>query len=122
MLRKILPVIFLLTLILSGCEKVDPVKKWTVQYRVYKKTNEAISYRATYRVQSGATKTVGPISDFMWESEELGEFESGTYQYLEIETISGKGELQLQIWVNGSIYEEGIKGEYESKFEIESNL
>jgi len=122
MLQKLLSLILIITLAFSGCEKVDSVKKWTVQYRIYKKTNEAISYRVTYRVQSGATKTVGPVSDFMWESEELVDFESGSYQYLGIETISGKGELQLQILVNGSIYEEGTKGEYESKFEIESNL
>ena len=122
MLRKLLLFILVFTLVFSSCEKVDPVKKWTVQYRVYKRSNEAISYRVTYRVQSGATKTIGPVSDFMWESEELVDFEGGSYQYLGIETISGKGELQLQILVNGSIYEEGTKGEYESKFEIESNL
>ena len=107
---------------LCGCEKVNPVKKWTVQYRVYKKSQNQISYRVTYYTQNGASKTVGPISDFEWKSEELAEFESGSYQSIEIETISGKGELQVQILVNSSVYEEGIKGEFESKFLLESNL
>ena len=120
MLKLVIPIILIFSL--CSCEKVNPVKKWTVQYVVDKKSNTPISYRVTYLTQSGATKTVGPISEFNWESEELTEFESGRNQRIEVETISGKGELHVQIFVNSSIYEEGIKGEFESNFAVESTL
>jgi hypothetical protein len=106
----------------TGCEKVNPVKKWTVTYLVYRKSNEAISYRVKYITHSGATEYKGPFTDGNFKSNEFTEFEDGSYQFLAVEVISGKGELQLQIKVNGSVYEEGTKGEFEQNFEIESNL
>jgi len=122
MLKHVFPVLIILLLAFTGCEKVNPVKKWTVTYRVYRKSNEAISYRVKYVTHSGSTEFKGPFTDANFDSAEFTEFEDGSYQYLQVETISGKGQLQLQIKVNGSVYEEGTKAEFVKSYEIESNL
>lgn len=116
--------LFLAVILLSftGCEKTNPVKKWTVEYRVYRLSNESISYRVQYETNSQATEFKGPFTNENWKSVEYPNFKDVSYQRLRVETISGKGEMQLQIIVNGSVYEEGKKGEYVNNFEIDSNL
>lgn len=122
MLKKLFPVLFILIVAFAGCEKVNLTKKWTVTYHVYRKSNESISYRVNYVTNSGATVYKGPFTNANFDSVEYPEFENGSYQNLAVEMISGKGELQLEIKVNGSVFEEGTKGELEKTFEIESNL
>ena len=114
--------VVLVLFLFTGCEKVNPVKKWTVTYHVYRYHNETISYRVKYVTHSGSTEFKGPFSNANFDSADFTEFEDGSFQYLSVETISGKGELSLQIKVNGSVYEEGTKGEFEKSYEIESNL
>jgi len=123
-LSQMIRYLFLAVILLSftGCEKTNPVKKWTVEYRVYRLSNESISYRVQYETNSQATEFKGPFTNENWKSVEYPNFKDVSYQRLRVETISGKGEMQLQIIVNGSVYEEGKKGEYVNNFEIDSNL
>lgn len=116
-------VFFLVTLFFSsGCMQFEPVKTWTVNYRVYKLSNDSISYRVNFITPSGGSKSVGPISDFKWVSEDLTNFEDGAYVKLEVEKIWGDGGLRLQILRENAVHEEGFKPEYNTKYQIESNL
>ena len=74
--------------------------------------NEIPVYRLTYLLPNGSTKTVGPISTYNWESEDLPEFESGSHVSLRIDIITGKGNYQVQILRDGGVYveEEMLQG------------
>lgn len=106
----------------SSCSEKEELKKWKVNYRVYTQTNDFVEYRVRYTIQSGGTKSVGPISGFSWISEDLEEFEDDSPVRFEVEMISGKGEFILQILRDGAVHEEGIKPESSNSFELESIL
>lgn len=95
---------------------------WTVQYKILNLGNDIPTYRVSYKLQSGSTKSVGPINTYNWESEMLTEFEGGSPVWLEIELISGKGELQLQILRDNAVHEKGDLPLGLAKYSIESTL
>ena len=122
MIRILYSLFIIILVFCTGCMQFEPVKTWKVNYRVYKLSNDSISYRVNFTTQSGATKSVGPISDFKWESEDLNNFEDGAYVMLEVENIWGDEGLRLQILREDAVHEEGFKPKYDTYYQIESNL
>lgn len=108
-------------LLFSSCTK-ETTKAWTVQYKLLNLTAEIPTYRVTYLLQNGSTKSVGPINSYNWESEELLEFGSGQPASLLIEIISGNGSYELLILRDGATHEKQIMPSNSKSFKIESEI
>lgn len=121
-MNKILAFCILIVLGFSNCQTVEPIPTWKVNYQVYKQSNDPITYRATYKLQNGSTKQVGPITDFKWTSEDLLNFEGGLPVSLSIEVLSGSGELELQILREGSLHYSEMKPDGTKLFSIDTQL
>ncbi|MGB0806506.1 MAG: hypothetical protein ACPGRC_07430 [Salibacteraceae bacterium] len=104
-----------------GCEK-NEIKKWTVQYKVENRGIEVATYRMIYQLRGGATKSVGPLTDRIWESEILGDFESGTPVQIEMEILSGAGKYDVSILRDGAIHEKETLEKGEVYLLIESEI
>jgi len=121
MSKSVLLFLFLIAFGLSSC-KQDPNPIWEVQYKILNLGNGIPTYRVQYKLQNGGTKSVGPINTYNWSSEILKDFEGGAPVWMEIEIISGKGELQLQILRDNAIHEKSILPAGVAKYSIESTL
>lgn len=108
-------------LLLAGYRQ-DETRYWDVHYEIYKYTNDPISYRVTYYLPNGSTKTLGPITDFKWESEKLSDFEEFSSIELSVEVLSGDDALMLQIYRQDALHESGVKPAGTSKYTIETIL
>jgi hypothetical protein len=121
MIKAFLFSLFILTIGFSSCKK-DPIAIWEVQYKVINLGNDIPTYRIKYKLQNESTKSVGPFNTYDWKSETLTKFEENAPVWMEIEIISGKGELQLQILRDNAIHEQGNMPLGISKYSIESTL
>ena len=115
-------VFFFLLISVASCSKIEPKKTWTVKYQLLNVGNAIPTYRVTYILRNGSTKTEGPINSYNWESENLAEFEDGTPVFLEIEIISGKGQYELIILRNGAFHEKEIMPQNETHYKLESEI
>ena len=113
--------LFILAIGLSSCSK-DPIAMWKVQYKIINLGNDIPTYRIKYKLQNQGTKSVGPFNTYDWKSEVLTEFEDGAPVWMEVEIISGKGQLQLQILRNNAIHEHGDMPLGIDNYSIESTL
>ena len=121
-MNKLLSFCGVIILGFSNCQTIEPIPTWTVNYQVYKQSNDPITYRATYRLQNGSTKQVGPITDFKWTSEDLTDFEDGLPVSLTVVVLSGNGELELQILRESSLQYSEIKPDGVKIYSIETQL
>jgi hypothetical protein len=104
-MKNLWKLMFLAVIVLfMGCSR-NETKKWSVQYKTINRGFPVATFRMTYMLRSGATKSVGPITTRHWESEVLDEFEGGRPVQLEIEILSGEGLYELQILRDGAIHE-----------------
>lgn len=118
---KILAIVFILISFVS-CEKIEPAKKWEVQYKLLNIGNDIPTYRVNYTLKNGSTQKEGPFTSYNWESEKLTEFEEGIPVFLEIEIISGKGQYELIILRDGAIHEMETMPQNVLSYKIESEI
>ena len=104
-----------------SCDSLKPERTWIVNYRIYKKSNDAISYRVKYTATGGATQTFGPIDSFEWKSKDL-EMKEGELAWIEVEQISGTGALDVQILRDNAVHEEGSKEDGVLIFTLEEEI
>ena len=90
---------------LYGCDKPEPAKEWSVNYRVLVFSQPIPSYRVTYQTQNQSSKTIGTLKEDLWTSETLSNFTSGSAVNMRIEILSGSGEMEIQILRNNAVHE-----------------
>lgn len=108
-------------LVFGSCDR-NEVRKWSVQYKAFNRGTEEPTFRMTYMLQSGATKSVGPITTRHWESEILDEFEGGKPVQLEMEIISGNGKFDVEILRDGAVHERGKLEPGDKYLILETNI
>ena len=96
--------LFSCCILLFSCE-FQQETLWTGRYRIVEHSGHTPSYKVTYKLPNGSTKIFGPITDNFWETDDLEGYKDGDLLSIKLELISGQGDFELTILVNGSSYE-----------------
>lgn len=87
----------------SGCK--EPEKTWIVRYKVVNYEPTSASFRVNYTTADGSTAQRGPLTTNFWISDEEPGVETNAEVSLTFERLSGSGDFELFIEVNGSVIE-----------------
>jgi|SRR5690606_25340962 len=114
-------ILLLFFLLLLGC-KPSFVRKWTLQYEVVNLLPEPVSYSVIYTDGNGKTKSFGPISEAIWQSEVYEDIPSGKLVSIEVLVKSGLNDLEVKILRDGGIHQNGYLKHPDSKIIVEGKL
>ncbi len=112
--------LFLAFTSLTGCSKKP--QTWKVNYKVSAAKPGVVSFRVKYLTPSGATRQEGIMSDPLWISDTLYDFEEGRLVRLEVEVVSGDLPLDLFILRDGAIHKQGKRLSGQKTVSIEADL